>query len=74
MLIEPDEIKSYTVPVFNINDVKLNPNIIALKNELGEMQKFGQPFVICVHKVSKLKSPEEHYLRLKVIYALEKSP
>ena len=25
--IEPDEIKSYTVPVSSINDVKLNPNI-----------------------------------------------
>ena len=35
--IEPDEIKSYTVPVSNIDDVKLNPNIIVLKNELGEM-------------------------------------
>ena len=37
MPIEPDEIKSYTVPAPNINDVKLNPNIIVLKNELGEM-------------------------------------
>ena len=35
--IEHDEIKSYTVPLSNINDVKLNPNIIVLKNELGEM-------------------------------------
>ena len=25
--IEPDEIKSCTVPVSNINDVKLNPNM-----------------------------------------------
>ena len=37
--IEPDEIKSYTVPVPNIDDVKLNPNRIVLKNDLGEMQK-----------------------------------
>ena len=37
--IELAEIKSYTVPVSNINDVKLSPNIIVLKNELGEMQK-----------------------------------
>ena len=28
---EPDEIKSYTVPVSNIDDVKLDPNIIVLK-------------------------------------------
>ena len=62
--IEPDEIKSYTVPVSNINDVKLNPNIIVLKNELGEMQKFSHTCVICFHNVSKQESPEEHYLRL----------
>ena len=62
--IEPDEIKSYTVPVSNINDVKLNPNIIVLKNELGEMQKFSRTCVICFHNVSKQESPEEHYLRL----------
>ena len=37
--IEPDEIKKYSVSVSNINDVKLNPNIIVLKNKLGEMQK-----------------------------------
>ena len=34
--IEPDEIKSYTVPLSNIDDVKLNTSIIVLKNELGE--------------------------------------
>ena len=45
-----DEIKSYTVPVSNINDVKLNPNIIVLKNELGEMRKGSQPCVICFQK------------------------
>ena len=37
--IQPDEIKSYTVQVSNIDDVSLNPNIIVLKNDLGEMQK-----------------------------------
>ena len=37
--VEPDEIKIYTVPVSNINDVKLHTNIIVLKNELSEMQK-----------------------------------
>ena len=31
VLIEHDEIKSYTVPVFNIDDVNHNPNIIVLK-------------------------------------------
>ena len=66
--IEPDEIKSYTVPVSNINDVKLTPNIIVLKNELGEMRKRSRPCVIRFHKISKLKSPEEHYLRLLQLY------
>ena len=32
--IEPDEIKSYSVPVANIDGVKPNPNISFLKNEL----------------------------------------
>ena len=50
---EPDEIKSYTVPV--INDVKLTPNIVVLKNELGEMQKRSRPCVIHFHEVSKLQ-------------------
>ena len=40
--IELDEIKSCTVPVSNIDDVKLNPNVIVLKNEFGEMQKRSQ--------------------------------
>ena len=41
--IEPDEIKSYAVPVYNINDdVKLNPNTIVVKNELGEIQKHSR--------------------------------
>ena len=62
--IAVDEIKSYTVPVSNINDVKLNPNIIVSKNELGEIQKHSRPYVIRFHKVSKLKNPEEYYLRL----------
>ena len=31
VLIEHDEIKSYTVPVFNIDDVNHDPNIIVLK-------------------------------------------
>ena len=66
--IEPDEIKSCTIPVSNINDVKLNPHMIVLKNELGEMRKRIQPWVIRFHKVSKRKSPEEYYLRLLQLY------
>ena len=45
--IEPDEIKSYTVAVFKINDVKLHRKINILKNELGEMQKC-EPLCLCM--------------------------
>ena len=34
------------------------------------MGKFSRPCFICFHKVSKLKSPEEHYLRLLQLYML----
>ena len=57
---EPNEIKSCTVPLSNI-DVKLNPSIIVLKNELGECS---------FQQVSKLKSPEENYLSLLQLYML----
>ena len=50
--MEPDEIKSCTVSVANVNDVKLNPNIIVVKNEPGKMRKRSQPCVIRFHKVS----------------------
>ena len=66
--IEPDEIKSCTIPVSNINDVKFNPHMIVLKNELGEMPKRIRPWLIRFHKVSKLNSPEEYYLRLLQLY------
>ena len=68
LLVELDEIKSYIVPVFNTNDFNLNPNIIVLKTELGEMQKHSRPFIICFHQVFKLRSPEEHYTRLLSLY------
>ena len=42
MSIGPDEVKRYTLPKSNINNVECDPNIIALKNELGEMQKYIQ--------------------------------
>ena len=66
MSIEPDD----TVPISNISYVKPNPNLIVLKNELSEMWKQSRPCIIRFHKVSKLKSPEEHYLRLLQLYML----
>lgn len=38
--IKPDDIKSYTVPISNIDYVEPNPNLIVLKNELSEVQKY----------------------------------
>ena len=32
------------------------------------LQKCSRPYVIRFHKVSRLKSPEEHYLRLLQLY------
>ena len=65
---EPDKIKSYTVLVSNINNFKLNPNKLYSKNKLREMRKRSRLCVIYFHKVSKLKIPEEHYLRLLQLY------
>ena len=62
--VEPDKIKSYTVLVPNIDDVKLNSNIIVLRNELGEMRNRSCPCIIHFDKLSKLTSPEERYLKL----------
>ena len=56
MQIEPDDIKSYTIPVSSTDDVEPNPNVIVLKNELGKMRKRSRPCVMCFHKVSKLKN------------------
>ena len=64
--IESDEIKSYLVSV--MDDVKLNPNVIVLKNDHGEMRNCSLPCIIRFHKVSKLKSPEKYYFRLLQLY------
>ena len=53
--IKPDEVKNFTVPVSNIDDVKLNQNIIILKNELGEMRKSSRICIILFHKCPNLK-------------------
>ena len=49
--IDPEEMNSYTVSVSNINDVKLNSNIIVLKNELGVMRKHSSfPVIYALEK------------------------
>ena len=37
--IDPDEIKSCTVPLFNTVDDEPNPNIIVIKNEISKTWK-----------------------------------
>ena len=51
VLVESDDIKSYTVPVSNVNDIEPNPNLIALKNKHGEMQKLNTPCIVRFCKV-----------------------
>ena len=66
--VESDDIKDNTVLVSNIDDIQPNRNVIALKNMHGEMPKCNRHCVICFHKGSKLKNPEEHYMRLLQLY------
>ena len=71
--IEPGEIKNCTVPVSSIDDVKLNPNILVLKNELGEMQKQSTLRYSFSQSV-QIEKPRRTLLEaFTVIYALEKS-
>ena len=70
--IEPDEIKSYTVPVSNINNVKLNSNIIVLNNELGGMRKRSRPCVIRFQSARTEKPRRALFETFTVIYVLEK--
>ena len=71
--IESDEIKSYTIPVSNIDDIEPNPSIIFLRNKHGKMRKCNRPCVIRFHKVSKLKKSRRTLLVINTtIYAFEK--
>ena len=60
VLVESADIKSYTVSLSNVDDIEPNPNIIAVKNKHGEMQKRNRLCVMRFHKVSNLKNSEEH--------------
>ena len=46
VLVESDDIKSYTVSVCNFNDIEPSPNLVPLKNKHGEMRKLNTPCVI----------------------------
>ena len=69
----PEDIESYTEAVSGINDenhdeTQCKTNIIVLKDEMGKMRKRIRPCVMRFHKVSKMKSPEEFYLRVLQLY------
>ena len=66
--VEDEDIKSYTVHVSGIDEFKPSTNVIVLKEGLGKMRKRSRSCVMRSHKVSKLKSPEEFYLRLLQLY------
>ena len=66
--VEDEDIKSYTVPVSGIDEFKPSTNVIVLKEGLGKMRKRSRSCVMRSHKVSKLKSSEEFYLRLLQLY------
>ena len=66
--VEPEDIKSYTEPVSGIDELEPSTNIIVLKKDLGEMKKRSRPCVMRFHKVSKMKSSEEFYLRVLQLY------
>ena len=68
LTVESEDIESYTVPVSDFVHVPSNSNIVVLKNNLGEMRKRNRPCVIRFHKISKLKNPEEYYLRILQLY------
>ena len=65
---EPDEIKSFTVLVSDINDVKVNPYVIVLRNGFGETWKCSRPWVIHFQKVPQLKTWKKHCFRLLQLY------
>ena len=67
---ESEDIESYTVPVVDFVHVPPNPNIVVLKNNLGEMRKRNRPCVIRFHKIYILMSPEEFDLRILQLYLL----
>ena len=71
--LDPDDVEAYTNPITEIQEEEEveeedSKTKIKLKNGLGKMRKRTSPIVIRFHTVSKLKSPEEFYLRLLQLY------
>ena len=65
---ESEDIRSYTIPVSGIVHVPHSPEVIVLKNKMGEMRKRNHPCVMRFHKISKIENSEEHYLRILQLY------
>lgn len=55
----PIENYYYLKILINIDDVELNPDIIALKNDLGEMWRSGRPCMIHFDSFQDEKSRRE---------------
>ena len=66
--IELMKSKGTLFPVSYFLNLKINPNIIVLKNELREIWKRSQPCIVDFGKVSKLKSREKHYVKFLQLY------
>ena len=66
--IELMKSKGTLFPVSYFLNLKINPNIIVLKNELREIWKRSQPCIVDFRKVSKLKSREKHYVKFLQLY------
>ena len=77
--VEENTIEGYLKPVAgyindddndnnDINNDDKIPDVIKLKNDLGDMKKRIRPCVPRSHRVSKEKSPEGYYMRLLQLY------
>ena len=65
---DDENIKNYSEPISDFVDTAESTVKIVLKDGLGKMKKRSRPCVIRWHKVSKLKDPEEYYLKLLQLY------
>jgi hypothetical protein len=65
---DDENIKSYSEPISDFVDTPESTEKIELKEGFGKMKKRSRPCVIRWHTVSKLKDPEEHYLKLMQLY------
>ena len=66
--VDDETIESYSQSISDYVDTPESSIKIDLKDGLGKMRKRSRPCVIRWHKTSKLKDPEEYYLKLLQLY------